>query len=225
MSTDQTKHNARRLWYFALLVLALVILYLLLDNHGTIDFLKNTSALITWIRQQGVLGPMVIIALMVIAITMSPIPSAPIALAAGALYGHTVGTIYIVIGSALGATTAFYISRLSGINVTRRLVDDSFWKSFIGSQNTLMGIVFVSRLAPFISFDMVSYAAGITNLSFWRFAIATLAGIIPASFLLAHFGSELSSSESERIGITILLLGILPLAIIGLKKLLIRHHH
>ena len=82
----------------------------------------------------------------------------------------------------------------------------------LSSQNTLTGIVFISRLLPFVSFDMVSYAAGVTPLRFWRFAVATLAGILPASFLLAHFGSELASGEGERIGLTLLLLAGVSLA-------------
>ena len=52
---------------------------------------------------------------------------------------------------------------------------------------------------PFIFFDVVSYAAGLTALSFWRFAIATLASIMPASFLLAHFGNEMATGEASRI--------------------------
>jgi uncharacterized membrane protein YdjX (TVP38/TMEM64 family) len=54
----------------------------------------------------------------------------------------------------------------------------------------------VSRLLPFVSFDAVSYAAGLSRLRFWRFALATLAGIVPASFLLAHFGSVAAEGEA-----------------------------
>ena len=72
-----------------------------------------------------------------------------------------------------------------------------------------MSIVFFSRLLPFVSFDIISYIAGLTTLSFWRFAIATIAGIAPASFLLAHFGGELNSEDDQRIAIAILILGVL----------------
>ena len=48
----------------------------------------------------------------------------------------------------------------------------------------------------------------LTSLSFCRFAIATFAGIIPASFLLAHFGSELVVDETDRILIAVVLLGV-----------------
>lgn len=63
---------------------------------------------------------------------------------------------------------------------------------------------------------LVRYAAGMTLLSFWRFAIATLDGIIPASFLLAHFGGEMTTGDVEKIMISVLALGaitILPVAV------------
>jgi uncharacterized membrane protein YdjX (TVP38/TMEM64 family) len=48
----------------------------------------------------------------------------------------------------------------------------------------------------------------LTALSFWRFSVATLAGIVPASFLLAHFGSELVSDETDSILLAVVLLGV-----------------
>ena len=53
-----------------------------------------------------------------------------------------------------------------------------------------MWMIMLSRLMPFISFDLISYAAGITALSYGRFLFATAIGILPASFLLAHFGAK-----------------------------------
>jgi len=110
-----------------------------------------------------------------LAILVSPIPSAPIALA------------------------AFGIARLVGHDVLRRWFGDRLTLGWLGSQTALMGLVFASRLLPFVSFDVISYAAGLTVLSFWRFAVATLAGIAPASFLLAHFGGEMATGEGDRI--------------------------
>lgn len=202
----RTPQTATRIVLFAFIMVALVVGYVMLRRTGATDFLEDGAALQQWVQQLGIAGPLVIISLMTTAIIMSPIPSAPIALAAGAAYGHTVGTIYVAIGSELGAIIAFFIARLVGMEVLREWVGERLTKAMLGSQNSLMGVVFISRLLPFISFDMVSYAAGVTPLRFWRFAVATLAGIIPASFLLAHFGAELASGENQRIGITLLLL-------------------
>jgi len=75
----------------------------------------------------------------------------------------------------------------------------------------LMAVVFASRLMPFLSFDLVSYAVGLTPLKLWRFALATLLGILPASFLLAHFGDEFASGDLQRAGLSVLVLGIIIL--------------
>lgn len=206
--------SATRIVILGSLLLALIGVYYFLSQYGALTFLGNSEALTQWIQQLGLVGPLVIIGLMIVAIIMSPIPSAPIALVAGAVYGHTAGTVYVAIGAELGAIIAFFIARVAGIDFLQKWVGDGITKRMLGSQNTLMGIVFLSRLLPFVSFDMVSYAAGITPITFWRFAIATLAGIIPASFLLAHFGSELTSGEDQRIGITLLILGSVSVVIL-----------
>ncbi|MFT7147974.1 MAG: putative membrane protein YdjX (TVP38/TMEM64 family) [Yoonia sp.] len=54
---------------------------------------------------------------------------------------------------------------------------------------------------------MISYAAGLSKLRLWRFALATLAGIIPASFLLAHLGSEAMNGDLQTATWTALALG------------------
>ena len=218
MPTNKKSYSIRRLIYVVIILLLLIALYAFLYQTGALAFLENSEELIPWIEEQGAIGPLFIIGLMMIAIIMSPIPSAPIALVSGAIYGHTFGTIYIVIGSSLGATGAFFIARIAGMDVTKKWLGSDYGKGLSGSQNTLMLIIFVSRLLPFVSFDMISYAAGVTSLSFWRFAIATLAGIIPASFLLAHFGSELASTENYRINVTLLLLAVISLVIFVVRR-------
>ncbi|RKF12295.1 TVP38/TMEM64 family protein [Roseovarius spongiae] len=173
-----------------------------------------------WVAAAGIWGPVLIISLMTIAIVATPIPSAPIALAAGAAYGHTLGTVYIVAGAELGALVAFGLARFLGRDVLVRWLGDKLDTGWLGSQNALTFTVFASRLMPFISFDIVSYAAGLSRLQVWRFALATLAGIIPASFVLAHFGNEAVSGDSSRAIWAAIGLGALtltPLLIVAVK--------
>ena len=59
---------------------------------------------------------------------------------------------------------------------------------------------------PFISFDIISYAAGLSSLKLWRFLFATVIGILPASFFLAHVGSELATTELDRIALALAIL-------------------
>ena len=182
-------------------------LYLYLEQSGSINTFFNQESLQQIINNYGQWGPLLIIIFMSGAIVMSPLPSAPIALASGAAFGHTWGTIYILIGAELGAIIAFSMARMLGYDVMKRRFGNRIKFKWLQSDNNLMLAVGISRLIPFISFDVVSYAAGLTSLGYMRFAFATLLGIIPASFLLAHFGSELVSSDLPNMVITILLLG------------------
>jgi uncharacterized membrane protein YdjX (TVP38/TMEM64 family) len=198
------------------LVLALVAAYWLLHETGALALILDGHALRQYIMGLGMTGPLAVVGLMMLAILVSPIPSAPIALAAGALYGHTWGTAYILLGAELGALAAFGLARMLGRDALQRWLGSRLPEARLGSQGTLMAVVFLSRLLPFISFDVVSYAAGFTTLSAWRFALATLAGILPTSFLLAHFGGEMAIGELDRILYAVLALGLLtaaPLAV------------
>jgi len=192
-------------------VLALAGAYWLLHETGVLATVLDGAVLRQRIDALGAAGPLAVIALMVLAILVSPIPSAPIAVAAGAAYGHGWGMLYVLLGAELGALAAFGLARLLGRDALQRWFGDRLPVGWLGSQNVLMGIVFASRLVPFISFDVVSYAAGLTALSFWRFAIATLAGIAPASFLLAHLGGEMATGETETIMYSVLALGLITL--------------
>jgi uncharacterized membrane protein YdjX (TVP38/TMEM64 family) len=210
-----------RILIAGVLVLALVAVYRLLQETGAMAILLDGHALRQFVMGLGLAGPLAIVALMMLAILVSPIPSAPIALAAGALYGHTWGTGYIALGAELGALAAFGLARLLGRDVLQRWLGGRLPDVRLGSQGALMTIVFVSRLLPFISFDVVSYAAGFSTLAWWRFALATIAGILPASFLLAHFGGEMSTGELDRIMYAVLALGLLtgiPLAVHFLRE-------
>jgi uncharacterized membrane protein YdjX (TVP38/TMEM64 family) len=155
-----------------------------------------------WVRglvgDLGVFGPLALIGLMVLAIIISPIPSGPIAVAAGALYGTLWGGIITTAGALLGAVIAFGAARYLGFDAIRR--SENVVLKYLArprSQVALMLIVFAARLIPFISFDMVSYGAGITCLSFGRFALATALGVVPVCFALAAMGSGLADGGTN----------------------------
>jgi uncharacterized membrane protein YdjX (TVP38/TMEM64 family) len=214
------KENTKLIIFIGFIFFMFVVFWLLTESE-LLGFLDDPKKIQQWIQQFGVLGPLVIIFLIALAIIISPIPSAPVALVSGMLYGHTLGTIYVVLGATIGALSAFIIARTFGYDYVNSKLQSRMSVKIIGSQNTLMMIVFVSRLAPFISFDVISYAAGLTKLTFGRFIIATLMGIIPISFVLAHLGSEVKNSEMESIVTAVLLLGLLILIPLLIKKLML----
>lgn len=207
----------RRLVKAVAVVLILVAIYGALSWSGALAYLLDGEALRAYVEGLGWLGPAAVVALMGVAIVLSPIPSAPIAMAAGAAYGQLWGAFYVGIGAEMGAVVAFCIARVLGRDVMLKWFGERISVGWIGSQNALMVIVFATRLMPFLSFDLISYAAGLTPLAFWRFAVATLLGIAPASFLLAHFGNEFASADARRVSMVVLGLGMITLVPVVVK--------
>lgn len=215
-----------RLALGAALLIGLAGLYWILMETGALSTLTDKQGLREWVDQLGVWGPLAIITMMIMAIVMSPIPSGPIAMVAGATYGPLWGTVYVVIGAEAGALLAFGIARLLGYEVIHRWSRTRPILAWLGkerSQTALMLVVFASRLVPFISFDAVSYAAGLTPLAFWRFLIATLAGVIPTAYLIVMFGEVLITADSRGLMIVLILISGITLLPILAKLVWARH--
>jgi uncharacterized membrane protein YdjX (TVP38/TMEM64 family) len=173
------------------------------------------------VERVGPFGPVAIIAAMALAVVVSPIPSAPIAVAAGAAYGTVWGTVYVVAGAQSGALIAFGLARHFGFDAARRWPATARILDGVTSQAALAAIVFASRLLPFLSFDAVSYAAGLTRLRWPHFTIATMAGVAPVSLLLVWFGDTAAATAPGAALWLVLLAGgvtLLPLGIAMLRR-------
>lgn len=210
MKSPPGPRRRRKVFALAAVVILVGALGLLLVQHRELiaALTDGGETLKQEIVALGPRGPIAVALLMIVAVVFSPIPSAPIAVASGALYGHGWGALYVLVGAQLGAMICFGLARGLGYDAIHRMFGEKLKAGLLGSQRTLGYSVVISRLLPFISFDIVSYAAGLTVIRFWRFSVATLIGIAPSSFLLAHLGAEASTGELERIGVTVLLLGL-----------------
>lgn len=171
------------------------------------------------IRAAGPFGPFLLMLLMAMAVVISPIPSLPLDLAAGATFGATLGTMYAVIGAEIGAIVSFLIGRFLGREALTKLlrIDISFCERC--SDRHLALVVFLSRLLPIFSFDLVSYGAGLTNMSLRAFALATLLGMIGPTFLLTSAGEQVVSGEWVLIVLGLAMVALLLL----IPKLMIRY--
>ncbi|OGW29715.1 MAG: hypothetical protein A2X56_06395 [Nitrospirae bacterium GWC2_57_13] len=144
-----------------------------------------------WLEGAGPLAPLLYMAAMAIAVIVSPIPSVPLDIAAGAFFGPFLGTVYSVIGALAGAGAAFLIARFLGREFMERHLGGHINFCSACSNKLLTRIVFLSRLIPVVSFDVVSYGAGLTKMSLSRFSLATFFGLIPLTFAYNYFGSAL----------------------------------
>lgn len=178
-----------------LIIVALVMtgIWLVLRQLGMPVSLAP-GALSEWLDDQGVLGPLLLMLMMILAVVVGPIPTLPISATAGLVYGIFTGTAIAVVGALAGSIIAFYLARVLGREAVQRKLSGNPVFSASGSQRFLFAAVMLTRLIPLFSFALISYAAGITAISFWRYAIATTLGMLPMTFVFAGLGRSFELS-------------------------------
>jgi uncharacterized membrane protein YdjX (TVP38/TMEM64 family) len=181
--------------------------------------LLNPERIVSYLDSAGPFAPMVFMLLMATAVVISPIPSLPLDLAAGAAFGTVLGTTYAVIGAEIGAIASFLIGRALGREVLTRILHTNINFCERCSDRHLAIFVFLSRLLPVFSFDLISYGAGLTNMSLKAFAVATLLGMIVPTFALTYAGSQVVSGEWILIVLGLIMVALLLLV----PKLVVRY--
>jgi uncharacterized membrane protein YdjX (TVP38/TMEM64 family) len=171
------------------LLLILLFLFFLSQLFWDSGSYFNVLLIKEWLAAQGAFAPFVYMITMALAVIVSPIPSLPLDIAAGAFFGPFLGTVYSVIGALGGAVVSFLLARYLGREFIERFLSGhiNFCKKC--SDRFLTKVVFLSRLLPIVSFDVVSYGAGLTKISLKNFTVATFFGMIPLTFVYNYFGS------------------------------------
>ncbi|GGC67718.1 TVP38/TMEM64 family protein [Marinobacter halophilus] len=177
-----------RLAIIAVVLIALAASWWLLQTLGMPSEL-SPDALAGWLQSQGAAGPLLLMLLMVIAVVVGPIPTLPVSATAGLAFGVIGGTAIAATGALTGALMAFWIARGLGREAICRRFPDNPVLARNGSQRFLTLAILITRLIPVFSFALISYAAGVTAIHTWRFAVATLVGMLPMTVVFAGLGT------------------------------------
>lgn len=143
----------------------------------------------------GIWAPIVSFLLMIFQSVVAPLPAFIITFANASLFGWVYGSILSWSSAMVGAALCFYIARFLGRSAVEKLTSrtalekvDHFFKHY-GKY-----AIVIARLLPFISFDIVSYGAGLTSMRFWPFFIATGIGQLPATIVYSYIGGMLTGT-------------------------------
>ena len=151
----------------------------------------DIAGLRDYILSFGLWAPVVSCFLMVLQALVAPVPSFLITFANGLAFGVFWGWMLSLFGHVLAAAVCFGISRSLGRVPVEVLVGKTGLQS-ADRWFAKWGIyaVFVGRLIPGVAFDVISYAAGLTRMSFRNFIAATALGIFPQTFLYSYLGRQ-----------------------------------
>lgn len=207
-----------RLVTVALLVLvsAVAIGSYFLSPLQLLSFDQTAEGATELIRSWGAWGVLGSIGLMVVH-SFVPFPAEILACANGMVYGPLWGTVITWVGAMLGASAAFGLARWLGRPFVQRIVSPrhrqqlAVWSEECGGISLLIG-----RLIPVIAFNLINYAAALTEISWWTFLWATGIGILPLTILLNVMGDRM---------LTIPLWGWMLIGAVAIVAWLVLHWH
>lgn len=179
--------GASPVWSIAVSVLfvaAVLGALIYFDTH------QQVLQLLEWLDTQGAWGPLLFILIMMLVVVLV-LPGVLFTTGAGFVFGVVEGTLYVVLGTTLGAALAFLVARhLFGARATRFVLAHARLK-LVGEELAPQGwkIVLLTRLVPFFPFKLSNYFFGLTRFSLRGFVFGTFVGIIPFSLHNVYLGS------------------------------------
>ena len=159
------------------------------QSHFSLQAMEET------IRSWGVWGVVASIGLMVLH-TFVPFPAEFLAIANGMVYGLIWGTIITWSGAMIGACLAFGLAKVLGRPFVERLLSSKDWRQIdqlVENRGTV--VLLFSRFLPFIAFNLINCAAGVTGISWWTFGWTTGVGILPLTALMVATGVGIETME------------------------------
>ena len=196
-----------------IVVLALAAAFYLISKSVLMkNFFTNPEALRSFILSFGILAPLAVIFLQLFQTAISIIPSEITTIAAGFIFGPFLGALYNVIGTFLGSYLVFFAARRfgkKGVELFFKKKDVVHFNLFFKQRG--LWALFAARVAPFFPNDVISFAAGLTDVGAWQFNLVSTLGYLVEIVLLTFFGAELSRG---KVSIPVVVIGIFIIALL-----------
>lgn len=191
----------------ALIVLAAVFwqpLYDLVSDQARVEQLVDSA---------GFWGPLVFMLLQIVQVLAAPVPGQITGFVGGYLFGWALGTVYAMVGSIIGVTIVFWLSRKLG----RPFVEYFFDKKTIQKFDYLaeskgVFILFLIFLVPAFPDDLICYIAGLSSIRIRTLVLISFLGRFPTTLALSLAGAGAAQSN----GTLVVIVSVTMVVAIGL---------
>lgn len=176
-------------------------------NLASPTFIRNL------LINSGIFGYVFMVLLLIASIPL-PIPSTPIVLGGGYVYGTIVGSLLSLIGIVLGASVSFLLVRHFGRPLLEKMVDEHqiiHFNHVFKKRGAIAALI--SYAIPIFPSDAVSLVLGLTRISFGTFLGIVILGHIPRVLLINSLGGNIYSGLT--LSTFLILLGTLIFVLIA----------
>lgn len=151
---------------------------------------EQIIVLLEWFDDRGAWADVLFILVMA-AVVVLLLPGVMFTTGAGFVFGVVKGSVYVLLGSTLGAALAFLIARYAFGARAARFVRAHARLHFVSEELAASGwkIVLLTRLIPFFPSKLSNYFFGLTTFSLRGYVAGTLIGFVPFSVHNVYLGS------------------------------------
>jgi uncharacterized membrane protein YdjX (TVP38/TMEM64 family) len=176
-----------------LTIVLIAVIYFMNSPSAYYDLkriLSNPEEVKEYILHFGIWAPIIIILIQVVQVIITPIPGNVTALAGGAIYGVIKGFLLNVIGIVLGSVAAFYLARLYGTPLVKKLIGEQSYHKYNRMISGKYSIgLFILFFIPLTPDDALCFLAGMSSMHISIFLFFVLVGRTPGMFIATLIGS------------------------------------
>ena len=164
-----------------LLLVGIVVaipLYIVFYQRDFIQQFRSFEDVLAYLEHYRFESIFIYIGIQFLQIIISVIPGQAFQCAAGYLYGFLPGLVFSIVGAFLGTTISFYLAKILGKDAVHLFFGEARTNYFIERLNSKKAyvIVFLLYLIPGLPKDVVSYAAGVSDMNFKAFMAFSMMG-------------------------------------------------
>jgi uncharacterized membrane protein YdjX (TVP38/TMEM64 family) len=174
------------------LFFALIAILLFIFRDELWGLFKDREAIRAWIEGRGILGPLAFMALQLIQVVIFVIPGEFVQIAGGYVFGLWLGTLYSILGIALGSVVNFYAGRLLGRPFVESIIASekiAKIEAVTGSGKGAAGFFLLYAIPGLPIKDALTYVAGMSRMSLPLFLAVTMGGRLPGILGSSYMGS------------------------------------
>jgi uncharacterized membrane protein YdjX (TVP38/TMEM64 family) len=207
--------NSPRRFFLALLLGVLIIIAFILNRQG----IFAPESILRLIQFHPFMAPVFFLALFVL-MSLLLLPTLPLNLLSGFLWGPYWGTCFSVTGATAGAVCAFLISRYLARDYCTRKFQNPAWSWLQGEiERRGWKVVAFVRLNSLFPSGPLNYYFGLTPVHFHTLAWSTALFFIPPAFLVASIGhwmgwSAFTGSAQNLMQIIVIISAIITLTLL-----------
>lgn len=181
----------------------------------------------TWVLGHGAWAAVIYIAtFVVLPIFFFPVPV--IVLAGGTIFGLFKGTLYTMIGVLINTPIMYFIGRFLLKDFVHNFVDNHMSEKLRNAlkstnQKVLALVLFIIRLSPIFSYNLVNYISGVTEIKFLPYILTTIAGVLPGVIVFINIGENVLNVGSREFFISLSFLLVLVIISAIISKLFLKN--